>query len=148
MNFPCNHLRFRKYLISGTGMFFYSSSSIMNIFCGSCRTEPYVLLTCPFSCFLTREAILISTKVSFDSYLIVLNNAWTWLATNVWCKWNLLPYCFSENEHNDGRRELIFKPELASVGNSFCFFSLSHLSFNKASECFMGLNGALQFAQK
>lgn len=33
MNFPCNHLRIQKYLISGAGMLYFSGF-IMNIFVG------------------------------------------------------------------------------------------------------------------
>lgn len=108
----------------------------------------YVVLSYFFTCFLTRGAILISTKVSFASYLMcVVNNTWTCLATNVLCKWNLLPSCLSEKWTLRWWKRINFEIWMRICRKSF-FISLSRISLNKASEGFIRLNGTLQFAEK
>lgn len=99
-----------------------------------------------FSCFMTRGVIPVCTKVPFSSYLT----------------------CVVNNTRNPGNKCLVqmkFAAQLLlrkiilewwkginfEIWTSICrksFFPfISHLSLRKASECFMGLNGTLYFAE-
>lgn len=146
LNFPCNHLQIRIWYL-GQECFLISVVSSWVFLVGPviwATGTVYMLLTYSFSCFLSREVIPISTKVSFASFLVcVVNNTWTWLATNVLCKLNLLPGSFSENQRNDGGRELIWRNLNQHLQEILPPAPPSHLSLNKASKCFRGLKGTL-----
>lgn len=136
------------YLISRAGMLSYFSGFIMSIFGGSCDLSHWHCLYAPHLLlfllpFQRSDPYIYKSIICFFSRVCVVNNTWTWLATNVLCKLNSLPGSFSENQRNDGGRELIWRNLNQHLQEILPPAPPSHLSLNKASKCFRGLKGTL-----
>lgn len=159
MNFPCNHLQLqkkkkrkkrkkRKKAIWGRDVLFNFTIFFLIFFCGSYWSEPLVLLLCcSIFLFVLHDQRIDSCicKLPFSSYLTcVVNNTWT--PDNKY----LVQMKFAAQLFLMKRTQRWWKGINFEIWTSLCrkyFFFLSHLSLSKASECFMGLNGTLYFAE-
>lgn len=124
---------------------FYSSSFIMNIFGGSCWTEPLASLMCcsptPFLASWPEERFSYLQK-----YHLLCICVWEITFEPGWQKMSCVNeiFCLAASQKmNTTMVEGNWFWNLNNHLQEILFFSLSHLSLNKVSECFIGLNGTL-----